>query len=333
MTYKKKYKYKKSLKKKKRRGGSDTKLSTAIRSLTGNGTTQLNEAVIKIEKTATTLASGEKDALHGTGGGPQAALGKFSGVASTALSGDVGKGAKKAVAEAMADPAKALSNLKSKKPDSMFKLINKIMLKQATKTSFNFSLFLHTFKSPTLKENKYMEQIEELKKEDKENFKYACKLIYLYYPDEYATKYSYMIDNPQDMSYLCHVFYVINQQILLYKSSHVKKLIHFKEIFVNNNKFRELYEKAEGINCDKMREFIQELFKIDEKHNYSYIILYLLFDLLAQKYGLFIEIMDELKQAKKEKKCSIFDDSKNILGNCKEKNNYDQKMTILELLP
>ena len=71
-----------------------------------------------------------------------------------------------------------------------------------------------------------------------------------------------MIDNPQDMSYLCHVFYVINQQILLYKSSHVKKLIHFKEIFVNNNKFRELYEMAEGINCDQMREFIQELFKI-----------------------------------------------------------------------
>ena len=223
--------------------------------------------------------------------------------------------------------AKLLSGINGKMPKTIYIQIAEFFLKQYTKVNSNLSLAKKLFKSPSLKPNKYKNKITELNQSDKENLKCACKLIYLYFYDEYADKYSFMIDNPDNIDNICKLSYIINEQILLYNSSNKKKLSNFNEAFCNNNNFIKLYN-AKTTNCDDMINKIKNLFKTNKNDN-SYIILDLLYDLLNESDILFINIMNELKQINERKKCNIEDITKSILDKCEIKTSYEKSLKVL----
>ena len=77
-----------------------------------------------------------------------------------------------------------------------------------------------------------------------------------------------------------------------------------------------------------MKIKIQSLFKIGE-NDYSYIILYLLHDLLNQKHVIFINIMDELKKNNQTKKCNFSKEVANIIENCEEKQQYELQLKLI----
>ena len=139
-----------------------------------------------------------------------------------------------------------------------------------------------------------------------------------------------MIDNAQEIDNMCKMFFVIQQQTLIYSSTKTKLLSHFNEIFENTN-FSELYnENLMNIetDCNLMRSKIQGLFKKNDK-DYSYIILDLLFDLLNQTSIYFVNIMNEITENNQTKMCDISSEMPNILYNCQEKNTYDLGMILL----
>jgi hypothetical protein len=142
-----------------------------------------------------------------------------------------------------------------------------------------------------------------------------------------------MIDNSQEIDNICQIFYIINQQLLLYNSSKKKLPSHFNEVF-NNNNFSNLYNEnliKKEYDCNVMKSKIQALFKIGE-NDYSYIILYLLYDLLNQKSLIFINIMEELKSNKQKKICDFSKELENILENCEEKQQYEMQLKIINPL-
>ena len=221
---------------------------------------------------------------------------------------------------------------KGKMPKSIYVMIAEFILNQTTKTRLNFSLAKKLISSPSFHENKYAKQIQALNPTEKENFKCACKLIYLYYYDEYAQKYTFLFDNSQEIDNICTIMFIINQQLLLYNSSKKKSLLNFNDIFKNNSAFRNLYNQSINIpnNCDDMKRKIQNLFKKDG-NDYSYMILYILFDLLNQTSLFFINVMNELKNNNEQKKCKLSDEQ-NILETCEEKQTYENLMSIINPL-
>jgi hypothetical protein len=215
-----------------------------------------------------------------------------------------------------------------KPPKSPYMMVAEFILKQFTKSRLNFSLASKVFKSPVLIDNKYKNQIKQLSQKDNDNFKCACKLIYLYYYDEYVQQVSFKIDNSQEIDNMCQLFYILDQQILLFNSSKKKAQTHFNEVF-NNDNFINLYKQIKpDDDCNVMKIKIQSLFKIGE-NDYSYIILYLLHDLLNQKHVIFINIMDELKKNNQTKRCNFSKEVTNIIENCEEKQQYELQLKLI----
>lgn len=332
MTYKKKYKYRKSLKKK-RRGGAALlgKFASAASkgslpnpltkgipsSLSGGIPSALTDALPK--GIPSSLTSGMPNQL-----GNQ--LQNLEGVPINALTSKMGQleSLKSAIPKGLIP--------KGKMPKSIYVMIAEFILNQTTKTRLNFSLAKKLISSPSFHENKYAKQIQALNPTEKENFKCACKLIYLYYYDEYAQKYTFLFDNSQEIDNICTIMFIINQQLLLYNSSKKKSLLNFNDIFKNNSAFRNLYNQSINIpnNCDDMKRKIQNLFKKDG-NDYSYMILYILFDLLNQTSLFFINVMNELKNNNEQKKCKLSDEQ-NILETCEEKQTYEHLMSIINPL-
>jgi hypothetical protein len=311
MTYKKRHKYRKTIKRKKRGGAALLKGLTAAKGAASSGATGLPGA---------TGSSGLNNAMS------QVESAASTGAATTGLP----SGAGLAGAGDLKGAAGKLAGLKGKGSPSPYIIIAEFILKQKAKANINYALASKLFKSPRLRENKYKKIINELKTEHMENFKCACKLIYLYYYDEYATNFSFMFDNSQDIDNICKILYVVNEQILIYSSSKTKLLSHFNEIFENNN-FSNLYKKNllnVEKDCNTMRHKIQELFKKNDK-NYSYIILDLLYDLLNESSTPFINIMNELKMNNQKKMCDISTEMDYILNNCKQKERYEADMNLL----
>ena len=286
MTYKK-YNYRKTIKRKKRGGTSllnATKLTSGLTSSSIANATKLTSGLTSSSiANATKLTSG---------------LTSSSGELTSTLKGGLAK------------------KIPVKLPKTPYMKMAEFILKLYTKSRLNLSLANKVFKSPVLRENKYKDQIKQLTSHYKENFICACKLIYLYYYDEYAHKFSFMIDNSQEIDNICQIFYIINQQLLLYNSSKKKLPSHFNEVF-NNNNFSNLYNEnliKKEYDCNVMKSKIQALFKIGE-NDYSYIILYLLYDLLKQK-----------------KICDFSKELENILENCEEKQQYEMQLKIINPL-
>ena len=330
MTHKKKYKYRKS---KKRGGASLLKGLASAKGLASSkglaGSKQLASA--KELAGSNQLASATKllGSVPNTSG--------ISGLASaTKLLGSVpntssisGLANTTKLASSIPDIKGIPKKLPIKSP-SPYTMIAEFILNQTTKSLLNFSLASKIFKSPALRKNKYKDQIKKLSPTNKVNFICACKLIYLYYYDEYAHKFLYTIDNSQEIDNMCKIFYIINQQILLYNSSKKKLLSHFNEIF-NNNNFSNLYNqnlKKPEYDCNVMKSKIQALFKKDD-NDYSYIILDLIFDLFNQSDTIFINIMAELKSNNQTKICDFSKEIQNILENCEEKITYDAGMKLI----
>ena len=319
MTYKKRHKYRKTIKLKKRGG------SAALTGGEGAGVTSGGLTGFKLPDAAGKLAD-----MKGAAAGK---LADMKGAAAGKLADMKGKAAGKLAdmkGKAAALTGSSMPSKKISKSTSPFIMIAEFILKLRTQAKLNYSLASKLFKSPRLRENKYNKQIILLKPPHIENFKCACKLIYLYYYDEYATNYSFMIDNAQEIDNMCKMFFVIQQQTLIYSSTKTKLLSHFNEIFENTN-FSELYnENLMNIetDCNLMRSKIQGLFKKNDK-DYSYIILDLLFDLLNQTSIYFVNIMNEITENNQTKMCDISSEMPNILYNCQEKNTYDLGMILL----
>jgi len=299
MTYKKNYKYRKTIKRKKRGGA-------ALLNTLSKGT-------------------GVANAISGTGNASKLAT---SGVA-TAISGTgLATVMSSTGTKLMGSESSLVKKIPIKPPKSPYMMVAEFILKQFTKSRLNFSLASKVFKSPVLIDNKYKNQIKQLSQKDNDNFKCACKLIYLYYYDEYVQQVSFKIDNSQEIDNMCQLFYILDQQILLFNSSKKKAQTHFNEVF-NNDNFINLYKQIKpDDDCNIMKNKIQSLFKIGE-NDYSYIILYLLHDLLNQKHVIFINIMDELKKNNQTKRCNFSKEVANIIENCEEKQQYELQLKLI----
>jgi hypothetical protein len=253
MTYKKRHKYRKTIKRKKRGGAALLKGLTAAKGAAASASSGLSSAKGLTGSSGAAGSSGLNNAMS------QVESAASTSAATTGLP----SGAGLAGAGDLKGAAGKLAGLKGKGSPSPYVIIAEFILKQKSKANINYALASKLFKSPRLRENKYKKIINELKTEHMENFKCACKLIYLYYYDEYATNFSFMFDNSQDIDNICKILYVVNQQILMYSSSKTKLLSHFNEIFENSN-FSNLYKKnllnVEN-DCNTMRHKIQELFK------------------------------------------------------------------------
>ena len=332
MTYKKRYKYRKTIKRKKRGGAAFLKGLSAAKGAAESAkgaSSGLTGAMPQVEGIKNPLTqTGPNAASTNAGAAGAAGLG---GLASGAgVAGGAGAAGLAGGAEGLKGAAGKLAGFKGKASPSPYIIIAEFILKQTSKANMNYALASKIFKSPTLRENKYKKIINALKPQYIENFKCGCKLIYLYFYDEYATNFSFMIDNSQDMDNICKMLHVINQQTIIYNSSKNKLLSHFNIIFENNN-FSNLYKKNltnVETDCNIMRHKIQGLFKRDDK-NYSYIIIDLLYDLLHQSSITFINIMDELKTNNQKKMCDISTEMNNILDNCKQKEQYEAGMDLL----
>lgn len=330
MTYKKKYKYRKSIKK--RGGASLLKGLASAKGLAGSkqlaGATKLlgNVGIPNTTKLAGIPNTSVLSSISGLANTTKLA----SSVPNTSvLSGISGLANTSKLTSSIPDIKGIPKKLPIKSP-SPYTMIAEFILNQTTKSLLNFSLASKIFKSPALRKNKYKDQIKKLSPTNKVNFICACKLIYLYYYDEYAHKFLYTIDNSQEIDNMCKIFYIINQQILLYNSSKKKLLSHFNEIF-NNNNFSNLYNqnlKKPEYDCNVMKSKIQALFK-KEDNDYSYIILDLIFDLFNQSDTIFINIMAELKSNNQTKMCDFSKEIQNILENCEEKITYDAAMKLI----
>lgn len=350
MTYKKRHKYRKSIKRKKIGGAAALPAIPKLPTLpTGAGVPAvpaLPAGVPAIPKDAAgalggmsggkggAAAKGMADAkdkgMAAAKGAADKAMAMFKGAAAKAgvPTGIPGKGGAAELEEALITAI--LKSVKGKKSSSPYIMLAQFILNVRTQAKLNYSLASKLIKSPRLRENKYKKQIIALKPDHMENFKCGCKLIYLYYYDEYATKYSFMIDNQQEIDDMCKLFYVINQQILIYSSTKTKLLSHFNEIFENDN-FSNLYNEnvvKPETNCTVMRSKIHDLFKRDT-NDYSYIILDLLFDLLNETSIYFINIMDDLKNNNQTKICDISEEMSHILSNCSERKTYALAMKLL----
>jgi hypothetical protein len=156
------------------------------------------------------------------------------------------------------------------------------LIKTIAKSYENVMLFKHIFNSKELRNNKYKRQINELTPEQKKDFDIACCLIKKYYIKDIAKNYSYF----RETDYItenCKVIKYIQSQIKLFNSTITKMPKHFSMVFNNNiTKFADIQNNSGTKTLIEMQEEIEKAFTI-EKNNYSYIILFLLHDIINGK--------------------------------------------------
>jgi len=352
MTYKK-YKYKKTIKKrKKKRGGQ---LPGIPATLQKNPTSSLpSNPLGGIPKPGQMVGSAQSKTL----GGLNAPL---AHVKSTLKS---------------ANDIKNEGVKKTKKAfHSVYRYFAEFIFKLNTSKNLNFTFIKKLFAAPKLRVHKYKENIDLLNDNDKLNYIAACKLLYIYYYTEYVEESNLIFDKAKNINETCFMFNKIDNQMRLFNSSKKKLLEHFDMVF-RNNKFKELYTKslptiiehlkerpddnvvepAKGVYCKQMRNEIENLFIVDG-NNYSYIILYILYDLYKydtikinneKSVEVLTKMFDELKnnineggpikeeiiKTKEEAKISkIKNEEKDILSQCDEKNYIDIQRNIINMIP
>ena len=170
----------------------------------------------------------------------------------------------------------------------------KFFVGQTIKAKKNLYLFKNLLDCPKLKKNKFKLFINRLiDTNQQENFKCACRLIYLYFNKKLAFKYDFLMFRSKSLKDMCIYNYYITEQGKLNKSINNKKVIHFDEIFNTSApyNFTNLYNDTNHktmstITFDEileMRDKIKNCFivttRLNKKIDYSYLILYLLYDL------------------------------------------------------
>jgi hypothetical protein len=157
-----------------------------------------------------------------------------------------------------------------------------LLIETIAKSYENVMLFKHIFKSKELRNNKYKRQMDELTPEQKKDFDIACCLIKKYYIKDIAKNYSYF----RETDYItenCKVIKYIQSQIKLFNSTITKMPKHFSMVFNNNiTKFADIQNNIGTKTLTEMQEEIEKAFTI-ENNNYSYIILFLLHDIINGK--------------------------------------------------
>jgi hypothetical protein len=258
---------------------------------------------------------------------------------------------------------------------TIYRYIAEFAFKATSSKDLNFTLIKKLFGAPTLRVHKYKESIELLNDNDKLNYKAACKLLYIHYFTEYVKEYNFIFDKAKSINDTCIMFHILDNQMRLFNSSTKKALQHFDIVF-RNNKFQELYNNSlptiiehlkkkgqhgvvdpvKGKYCTDMRNKIEHLFIVDGK-NYSYIILYILYDLYKydivkinnkKSVTVLTEMFDELKNEinkgrpkgqeivkdKEDAKISKFEyDEEEILNKCDEKKYIDLQRLIINNIP
>jgi len=181
--------------------------------------------------------------------------------------------------------------------DMKMSIFGKIFEIQYIKSVNNYDLLQKLFYCSKLYPNKFTHYFKELESKNSKqyiNIKNACKLIYLFYNYKFAINYSYYIDTPLDLELFCiHMHYIKKQYELCVKLNN-KKTSDFLKIFnTENYKFTDLFNKlSEKIKANKFNfneivnirteienAFIIKLEPSKKILNYSYILLYLLYDM------------------------------------------------------
>ena len=175
-----------------------------------------------------------------------------------------------------------------------------LLIKTIMKSYENVMLLKHIFKSNTLRHSKYKKQINELTTDQKKDFDIACCLIKRFYIQDIAKNYSYFRET-DFITENCKVVKYIQTQVKLFNSVTTKYQKHFTEIFTNNiTKFANISNNVGSKTLDEMQQEIEDAFTIG-KNNYSYIILFLLHDIIKKK----IILPANCDYTYKEEKCPL----------------------------
>jgi hypothetical protein len=181
--------------------------------------------------------------------------------------------------------------------DMKMSIIGKLFEIQYIKGVNNFDLLEKMFYCSKLYPNKFTRYFKELEIKNQKkyiNIKNACKLIYLFYNYKFAINYSFYIDTSLNLELFCIHMHYIKKQYELFKSLNNKKISDFLKIFdTEQYSFTKLFDKlTEQIKSNKFNfneivnirteienAFIIKLEPSGKILNYSYIILYLLYDM------------------------------------------------------
>jgi hypothetical protein len=181
--------------------------------------------------------------------------------------------------------------------DMKMSLFGKLFEIQYIKSINNYELLEKMFYCSKLYSNKFTSYFKELEKNNKEkyiNIKNACKLIYLFYNYKFAINYSFYIDTPLNLELFCIHMHYIKKQSDIFISLNNKKTDDFLKIFdtetytftkifnkltekIKNNKIS--FKEILSIRTEIEDAFIIRLEPSGKILNYSYILLYLLYDM------------------------------------------------------
>ena len=168
--------------------------------------------------------------------------------------------------------------------------IAQIIAKTIKKLETNLKLVNTISKAVVIYSNRYKELCKtENFNQYKEVFNKLCYLIKKNYNRKVGRNYSYirMSDN---IVKICHDIFYMNKQIELYNSTPIKKISDLISVLnTNKSKIINLYDNLKGNDVLKNQKDIEDLFIYKEKENTincSYIILFLIHDMILQDYAL-----------------------------------------------
>ena len=128
----------------------------------------------------------------------------------------------------------------------LLKVVAKISAMQLAKSTQNVNLLTTTFSCPSFIFNRYGLFISQLDDSVIQNFKDACKCIYLLYNYKFCISYGYLFDKPFTPSLFCVHMHYIQKQYNLNNVKHNKSASDIKKVFntIDSNIFTNLYKEV-----------------------------------------------------------------------------------------